>query len=624
MAFLKRYWVALTVLIGACGYFLSMAAPDITWVNVDFDSIHYLSGSQNFVVTPSQGAPFYNIINTLIVRIPIGEPFWRICASSAIFSGFTAMFLFLMAKRYTKSNLIALLAPLCFCASAIVVSQATILKQYSLLTMLSALSIYLHFTGRDKAKYIVLMIGVGVHHLIALPLVVIFLFDMVKHKKEKTTLITKKMLIPIAGLLFYLWVPLCNRFPYTLTGGTSLDDYKEYFTRNSGLIGGLAIFTKNGIQRLQDIISMWGYSFGAGWILIAYALWRFRRNKKDIETGILVFLWAIPLIYSATNEDPTVFTYTMMSFAFGGLLVVKGAEGLRNVKYKRFQYGIPIVTGICCIGMIIANTFYFDIGRNSDVEFAEKQYYESLADIPDNSCIWAGFLSPTYVAIQYENDNLYRGITIVPLKDSSKTVSSNLELAEQAWANDSLYIIDYSVSSDGFIKATNRKVTNESFAEDIKYIRITCNLLLPSIKGFVQEYGNWSYYQSVEDKEEYIQELIDAQTPTSGTEFYPVITPVSTSAVQTGWSNPIDLIRGKECYSKWKITINSNLSAGYVFMWAVVGYFTPSLTRTLFGKKVKDKKKLNMITFIMLLLLMAMMATVLMNTGTPMFWQKGV
>jgi hypothetical protein len=66
-----------------------MCAPDITWTNVDCDSMHYLSGAENIVVTPSQGAPLYNMFNALVVRLPFGNDFWRLTFFSAIFSGIT-------------------------------------------------------------------------------------------------------------------------------------------------------------------------------------------------------------------------------------------------------------------------------------------------------------------------------------------------------------------------------------------------------------------------------------------------------------------------------------------------------------------------------------------------------
>ncbi len=242
--FLKRNWIAITIFVMSFGYFLLMAAPDITWTNVDCDSMHYMSGAENIVVTPSQGAPLYNMFNALIVRLPGGNDFWRLCFFTALFSGITSMLVYLMARRYTKRWWVALLAPLCFCASAVVLSQATVLKQYSFITMISVLSMYLHFTGRDKLKYVALMCGVGVHHLVILPLCLIFLHDMAKNKKAKSRLITKKMLLPLLGLLFYIWIPLVNKPPYTMVVGDGFGDYVSYFFRSRNLIGGIAIFTE--------------------------------------------------------------------------------------------------------------------------------------------------------------------------------------------------------------------------------------------------------------------------------------------------------------------------------------------------------------------------------------------
>jgi len=282
MQFLKRNWIALIIFALSSVYFISMSAPDITWTNVDCDSMHYLSGAENLVVTPSQGAPLYNMFNVIVARIPIGNTFERLCFFTSIFSGITAMLVYLMARRYTKRWWVALLAPLCFVGSAVVLSQATILKQYSLITMISVLSVYLHFIGKNKWKYVTLMCGVGVHHLIILPLCLIFIHDMAKHKKAKTRLVTKKMFLPLLGLLFYIWIPLTNKPPYTMVLGNDFGDYVSYFFRSRNLIGGLAIFTENGLQRLQDGIAILGYSFGACSFLIWYGLWHIKRHK-DIE-----------------------------------------------------------------------------------------------------------------------------------------------------------------------------------------------------------------------------------------------------------------------------------------------------------------------------------------------------
>jgi len=612
MGFIKRNWVAILVLALSCVYFVSMCAPDITWTNVDCDSMHYLSGAENIVVTPTQGAPLYNMFNALVVRLPFGNDFWRLSFFTAIFSGITSMLVYLMARRYTKRWWVALLAPLCFCASAVVLSQATVLKQYSLITMLCTLSVYLHFIGKDKWKYIVLMCGVGVHHLVILPLFLIFIHDLAKHKKAKTRLVTKKMLLPILGILFYIWIPLVNKPPYTMVLGNDFGDYVSYFFRSRNLIGGLAIFTENGLQRLQDGITILGYSFGACSLLIWYALWHIKKHK-DHEGFILAFLVIIPIIHYLINIDPSVYTYTMMAFAFGGVLVVKGTEwilGYSTVEpieaegktwYKEFynrirhrlshlgniclttktRYAIPIVTGICCVGFIIGNSFFFDIGRNNDVGLEAKRYYESLENMPANASIWAGIISGANVGVQYHNDTYGSNIKIYP--SWVYNASLNYEAAEKAWAEDNLYVVDYGYNEHGDLTLTNRKVTEGTYATDWDYISRTTVLVHPVTKGIVE----------------------------------------------TGFASPITLIQGKVAYTRWINNIQSNLSAGYIFMWGFIGWQIPKINMLFFGRKFKDSKffgktitrktKLRISQEILTITVIVMLVEMFIHTGTPMF-----
>jgi hypothetical protein len=628
MAFLKRYWVAITVLVVSCVYFVLMVAPDITWTNVDCDSMHYLSGAENIVVTPTQGAPLYNMFNALVVRINNGNDFHALCFFSAIFSGITAMLVYLMARRYTKRWWVALLAPLCFCASAVVLSQATILKQYSLITMISVLAVYLHFIGKDKWKYVVLMCGVGVHYLIILPLCLIFIHDLAKHKKAKTRLVTKKMFLPFLGLLFYIWIPLVNKAPYTMVNGNDFSDYVSYFFRSRNLIGGLAIFTENGLQRIQDGITILGYSFGACSLLIWYALWHIKKHK-DYEGFILAFLVVIPIINYLINIDPSTYTYTMMAFAFGGVLVVKATEWMLSLnrdesfvnifseyctytdegyisklrykkirlifstpiyKYKMFfhniltpkmRYAIPIITGICCVGFIIGNSFFFDIGRNNDINLEAKRYYESLEQIPSNASIWAGIISGANVGVQYHNDTYGSNIKIYP--SWIYNASLNYEAAEKAWAEDNLYVVDYGYNKYGDLTLANRKVTEETYAIDWSYINSTTVLVHPVTKGIVE----------------------------------------------IGFVSPISLIQGRLAYTRWVNNIQSNLSAGYIFMWGFIGWQIPAINRLFFGRRLKDKKifgklvtkktQLRISQEILTVIIVVMLVEMFIHTGTPMF-----
>jgi hypothetical protein len=319
----------------------------------------------------------------------------------------------------------------------------------------------------------------------------------------------------------------------------------------------------------------------------------------------------------------------MMAFAFGGVLVVKGTEWMLNVnregvwlkilaeyfvyddeeyvkslRYSRIRlalstpiykcklfvhnilspkmrYAIPIVTGICCVGFIIGNSFFFDIGRNNDIGLEAKVYYESLETMPANASIWAGIISGANVGVQYHNDTYDSNIKIYPswLYNSSL----NYEAAEKAWDNDLLYIVDYGYNEYGDLTLTNRKVTEESYEKDWAYINSTTVLVHPVTKGIVE----------------------------------------------TGFASPITLIQGRVAYTRWINNIQSNLSAGYIFMWGFIGWQIPRINMLFFGRRLKDKKifgklitqktQLRISQEVLTVVVIVMLVEMFIHTGTPMF-----
>jgi hypothetical protein len=425
-----------------------------------------------------------------------------------------------------------------------------------------------------------------------------------------------------------MWIPLVNKEPYTMVTGNSFGDYWSYFFRSRNLIGGLAIFTENGLQRIQDGIAILGYSFGACSLLIWYALWHIKKHK-DHEGFILAFLVLIPIAHYMINIDPSVYTYTMMAFAFGGVLVVKATEWMLVYKttepievegktwYKEFynrirhrvshlgnicltpktRYAIPIVTGICCVGFIISNSFFFDIGRNNDVGLEARRYYESLETMPANASIWAGIISGANVGVQYHNDTYDSNVKIYP--SWLYNYSLNLEAAGIAWAEDSLYVVDYGYNEYGDLTLNNRKVTEETYEKDWAYINSTAELIHPLTRG------NAVF-----------------TTPTGY---------VIKGIVETGFANPITLIQGKVAYTRWINNIQSNLSAGYIFMWGFIGWQIPKINMLFFGRRFKDgkffgkmvtrKTKLRISQEVITIMVIVMLVEMFIHTGTPMFGQ---
>jgi len=104
-------------------------APNFTWCNTDCDGFIYLIAARFHTLTHPVGAPLYNAINNVVIHIPIGTEFFRLAFfSSAIPSSITAVLIYLIAKRFTKNKLKALIAPAVWLASGLSWSQSTIIE----------------------------------------------------------------------------------------------------------------------------------------------------------------------------------------------------------------------------------------------------------------------------------------------------------------------------------------------------------------------------------------------------------------------------------------------------------------------------------------------------------------
>ena len=243
------------------GYFALLCAPNLTWLCTCCDGTIYLRSAKYFVLSHSTGAPLFNMLNWLVVRIPLGTEFWRLAMLSVIASSLTAVLLYLIARRYT-SGWKTYLPSAIWLGSGLVVSQSTIVETYALVTLTMVLAYYLHLTKHNKLKYLVCALGLAIHHLIGFVLIPLLISDYMNKQSLKPALLSLVGIIPYAAYL-----PLANKAPYVWIGGETLHDYFVYFTNASGLVGGLAILPPHDlIIRLQDfgLIIFGGFAIALG------------------------------------------------------------------------------------------------------------------------------------------------------------------------------------------------------------------------------------------------------------------------------------------------------------------------------------------------------------------------
>lgn len=413
----------LNLLLLASVYFGVLVAPFLTWVNTGCDGAVYLRSAKYTVVSHATGAPLFNMLNWFVVRIPIGGEAWRLAMVSAIAAVITTILVYKLAKRLTDGHWAAWLAPAVWMASTLVVSQATIIETYSLVTMLGVAVFYCHETQHDTLKYVLGAAGIGIHHLIAFPLLVVLVHDIVRYRWRW------RYLLLLLGIVPYAWVVLVNRPPFLWIGGTGIESYIDYFFGQGGLIAGLAILEADALLRLQDFVMLLPLTYGVAMILAIPAM--FKR-----ENVMLTLLAVLPLMYYLTDLAPQTYVYMLISVPFAALLAVRGAQ----VCIERVTWSwAPGMALIVCIGLMLGNVGMMDIGHSqgADSDRQAVTYYESLSELPRGATLWiyhgGWWRAVTYL---YSDDN---GADLQVLPIFGWGTEQNVAVAQEALENGSLY-----------------------------------------------------------------------------------------------------------------------------------------------------------------------------------------
>jgi hypothetical protein len=559
---LKSYWKEILVLAIATGYFAIMTAPDMSWVNCASDADSYLRAGKFIELSHPTGAPLFNMFNWMVLQIyPFSNEFWVLSMVSAVCSGITAMLVYVLAKRYTQNGWKRLIAPLVYCASGMVVSQATIIETYAPMTLLWTLAYWFHDREQHRAKYITIMIGMGIHHLILIPLGVFFIADMIRLKRSGKALpVEPKMLLPLLGLLFYIYVPLANSEPYVWISGNAPSDYGKYFFNQGGLVGGLAIFESDAIQRLQDFVMVIGISFAASGLLILPAMWRaIKKGSRDVEGKLLVFLVVFVMIYYLTDMAPQIYRYMVVAFPFAGLLAVKGSEAMGKKWANWGVVGLVLISSVVLMGYNIQN---YDIGRNLDKESIARQYYNTMDEIPSNACLWSeagGWWQGTTWLYSSETG---REITILP-QFGHRDRQENIDQAIREINNGNLWMQDYT--------------GNMSWESNVRLATMDDLPRIIETADKVYEY--------------------------------------EAGGAKTGWSNPTALIQGKLEMSRWHFVTKSSQNASFVIFLFMAGIFSATVSEKLFKGRCKSKMKYAMLTAMMFVVVMAIVIGILAMGG---------
>ncbi len=369
-----RWGSYVVVFTAAFLYLWSLTAPDSTWVNADHDGNNYIMGAKYLVLTHPTGAPLFNLLNWVLIRLPMpGTEYFALAIWSAIFSAGTATLLWHLTRNFV--------APLVFLASGLVVGQSTIVETYAMVSFLMVLSYYFHTRDRHSLKYAVIGIGLAVHHLPFLMVPAYIIWDNREAYGKGIWAPSRQSLKHAAWILialpFYLYIPIFNREPFLWTTGTDIKAVATYFGSQGGLIGGLAIRPMDNLfGRFHDMGLILLVGFAASLPLLIWAFYDHIKTKK----WLLPVLVVLPSVYYFTLLTPNAFIYMVPAFAFGAIMI----GGLRRAAITK------TLVALMSILLMIANTQFYDIGDTLDPNLSAAAFYDQLGSLPNDAVVYSG------------------------------------------------------------------------------------------------------------------------------------------------------------------------------------------------------------------------------------------
>ncbi len=414
---LRKYWLEILTFGVIAGVMLLDLAPDATWINVDSDGMHLVYAAKYLYPAHQGSAPLYLLMGHLILYLPIGTDFWRLGLLS-VFGGVASSVLvyliirqllppievesvwsFIRGRRILpdarSARYYALAGALLFGGSALAISQATVVKYY---TVVSAFMLAAYwFALKEQWKRCAVMMGcAGAIHPIAICTIIPLL---VKYKPLRAW---RHLAIGAAFILFYLYIPITNRPPYVWDMPErmgALSFVVDTLAKAGQLSGALSIWDFP--KRVFDTIGIMGVSLAiVGVVPVVVYFWR-----RSVLREPLFWMITIPVVYYASDLAPQVYTYMVPALAFAAVVVGLGLARMSRLWLWAIAF--------CAVGFLVFNANYFDVGRTLDPELSASRYYhEELPKVPDGEILMTQYGWEWSAVFDY---NQNEGRRIIPL-----------------------------------------------------------------------------------------------------------------------------------------------------------------------------------------------------------------
>lgn len=393
MRVLKAKYTPLLILLVALGYYVLLSSKIFTWIFISADSADWLSVSNWWMVPQPLGSPLFLLLGQFLNMFPGDQVLKMTILLSCLPSAITVTMVYLIVKRLTDKPLIAIVSSLVLLGSAVFLTQATILEEYSITVMLLTVGVYFLIKEKLKTGFIFLGLATAIHIVVLVITGLIWMGYAYKWNSFRTRagwkkLINLGLIFLVFGVLPYslILVLMYLDTPRLMAGGFNWYHINGYFFGiGKGIVGTISVFDFP--YRLLSGLRILIVSLGLAIIPLIYFLKDLRSVKKpESLSGMTKYLLLAPtgfgLWYYLTCFDPGTWTFMLFGFPFIAVMIGIGLSKLSLNQVK--------LVALSAVILIVTNGFLLNADKLAHDEPFASTYYQEVWALPDGSAIVQG------------------------------------------------------------------------------------------------------------------------------------------------------------------------------------------------------------------------------------------
>jgi len=371
---LRRYGGIICVGFFILALYLFSLCPGVHVI----DSGELATVSYTLGVAHPTGYPLYTLISYFFARMP-GEPIRNLNILSTLFSGAAAVFLYIIARRVTKSTMASVLVASLFAFSPIIWRTSITNEVYPLTGLLAVLLICLLYDLRNDRVFFLLMYVIGLsltNHMMVFSLALPLIFYIVIIHRPGLRKICIGLLFLVLGMSLYLYI-LTRTIGNAQFAWGNAENLQRLYWHVTGKQYQVWMFSsspaevlKNLIAGLKVLLRSFLYVLIVPSIFGFYVLYK----KNRAKFWLLVIILVMNILYTINYSIPDIEAYFIPSFI---VLILSFAYAMTTLKkclkpliVLALAMAIPVLNYNSCT--LRDNSFGMDLSRAHTISLPDS------------------------------------------------------------------------------------------------------------------------------------------------------------------------------------------------------------------------------------------------------------